>query len=592
MREEAHLPPLRQKILRQFFVLVSLYVGVGIFMMLAVYFSSGVTPQIIHSNYDSISAAMKMKESWNALSLPARHPEKNPNEWKKLFEDMISFEEHNITEPGEGGLASKIRNLWDRSKTNPEATSGRDFIEMRQNLDRLIELNEKGMFKLAEKSVLASKRILIFSIVLFMISLLWAIYLADGLAVKISRPIKDIAEALRRKPRLGTQLKLPVPTNFEMKVLNHEMGRLWDRLCDLQKLNLEELSVQGQKLETVLESVDDGIIVIDNRQTVVQCNEGMLELLGLKKEDVLYHFWADLSTLGDNYLRLRQFLNRDLSPDQSVELAFDGKKRIFSGRCRNILGKNDEPLGMMLYLLHDITENIQREKSKADFLGILSHELKTPLQSLGTASELLLSRKGQWSDEEQMLINTIHDDVARIRIVANEFIQVGSVDLSSLRLKLELTPLNEKLKEWMRPFHVLSKERNVRLEYIQEGSGEIWASVDLIKFPWAISNLLGNAVRVSPSLGIIKVLLSTDSNKVHIEIWDEGPGVPLEIRDKIFEPYFQAKGEGEQKPGFLGLGLTIAKEVVEAHHGEIQYIYREPHGSIFRITLPLISGHG
>jgi len=118
----------------------------------------------------------------------------------------------------------------------------------------------------------------------------------------------------------------------------------------------------------------------------------------------------------------------------------------------------------------------------------------------------------------------------------------------------------------------------------------ILANVDIVKFPWAISNLLSNAIRVSPENGKIKVYITDrEQSAVHVKIIDEGPGIQEEIQKRMFEPYFQGEKVNSGKAsGFLGLGLTIAKEVVEAHEGQIEYFNNKPRGSLFRISLPQV----
>jgi NtrC-family two-component system sensor histidine kinase KinB len=578
------LPPLRKKILRHSFVLVALSILLGTFMMVAVFLASGITPRLIHLNYDSIAASREMHQAWNALRFPEVYPEKSKADWAKQFDQAITFEFGNITEPGEADTAKKIRELWEKTGKDPSHVSSEDFLAMRRELDRLVQINEQGMFSLAAESVSFSRHVLIASLLIFLVVLVLSIYLADGLAVKISSPLKELAETLRKKPALGSKLRLPDPTSLEVRILEHELMILWERLSTLRKLNLDELASQKRWLEAVVTSVDDAILVLDRSEKVIHCNEGLLRLLELGEPQVIGHSWIDLPTASENYFKLRSLFVPAIPIDNAIELVYQGRKRIFSGRCRTV-----GEIGT-LYLLHDITEQRQRDRLKSEFMGVLSHELKTPLQSLGTATELLLSsRTTQAGAEEKMLLDTIHEDVARIRAVANEFVQVGSVDLQSLRLKLEPATLGEKLKDWIKPFQVIGKERSVRIELIEEGSPQIWAKIDVVKFPWAVANLISNAMRVSPNNGVVQVQLSDRRGFADIEIRDEGPGVPEELRSRIFEPYFQGYDpKSTRLAGFLGLGLTITKEVVEAHDGEIEYFPRQSGGSTFRISLPLV----
>jgi signal transduction histidine kinase len=167
--------------------------------------------------------------------------------------------------------------------------------------------------------------------------------------------------------------------------------------------------------------------------------------------------------------------------------------------------------------------------------------------------------------------------------------QVSFVDPHSLRLRIGKHAISELIQEWVKPFKVVAQDRKVKIELSKKGSDVIWANIDAVKFPWAISNLLSNAVRFSPSETTVRVILSDEQSGIKIEIRDEGPGIPEDIRKRMFEPYFQTPApESSSSSGFLGLGLTIAKEVVEAHEGTIAYEPGTPCGSTFRIVLPLV----
>lgn len=587
-----NLPPLRRKILRSFLVVVLLYGIMGSFIMAAVYFASGITPTLIHVNYDSIAAAHQMQEAMHGLLHPEDLPDRKASDWVAQFEKAMAFEISNVTEPGEEEIAKAIQTEWARAKPRIAGSSRGEMLPTWRKIhdltQRLVDVNERGMFTLAESSTRLRSRVLLGAILLFIVTLLYALYLSDALAERVSRPLKDIAEALRNKPVPGQKLKLPTPTSLELRILTFEMTQLWKRLSELRELNIEEIANQRSKLEIVLESVEDAILVLDGYGTVLQCNPGLSRLLGLPEAAVEGHHWRDLSTSDPNYLSLRETLVPNLAKDTTLELDVGGTARIYSARCRNILNEAKESIGT-LYLLHDITEVRQRERLKAEFIGVLSHELKTPLQSLGTAAELMMKRKDSLDPDGRMLVETIYEDVERIRGVAHDIVQVSFVDPHVLRLRVGKHALSELLQEWLKPFKLIARDKQVNLKLTQEGSELICANIDAVKFPWAISNLLSNAIRFSPPDSTVTVALTTKNDEISIEIKDEGPGIPEDVRKKMFDPYFQAPLSDSKVPsGFLGLGLTIAKEVVEAHRGKIEYVPGQPKGSIFRISLPLV----
>jgi signal transduction histidine kinase len=229
----------------------------------------------------------------------------------------------------------------------------------------------------------------------------------------------------------------------------------------------------------------------------------------------------------------------------------------------------------------------QRERLENEFIGVLSHELKTPLQSLGTAAELLDRRRAQLDPALHPLLDIILEDLGRIRGVANDFVQVSQLNVRSVRLNLELVGLGTAVEGWLRPFRVQAEQRGIGLDYEAAGGAGL-CRVDPVKFGWVVSNLLGNALRVSRFGQTVTVRVSDQKLYVELTVEDQGPGIPAELRQRIFEPYFQADGpQGERTAGLMGLGLTIAKELVEAHEGAIEALDAPLQGSLFRVLLPL-----
>ena len=580
------LPTLRRKILKSFWMLVLIYGVLGLFLVISVQIASRTSPKMIHVNYDSISAAGQMREALSAIEDPKKYLGLDPDKAKSQFEKALTFEEGNITEPGEKEIAQGLRESWNRLKGRSQNPSIEEFSHVNQLLRQLVEVNEKGMFQLAHGNEQLSRRVMFGTIAFFLISLIASMFLSDGLAMRISTPLKSIAEALHRRPAIGKSLKLIKPDTLELLILTNELARLWERVTESEKVNVREIIQQKSKLESVLESVEDALLVVDVNGTVSHANVCMLQLLRLSQDEMIGRQWYDLPTIDANYLKLRSILSLEMPKSTEIDLFLENTKRQYSARFRKISSPSDGPLAT-LFLLHDITEKRQRQRFRSDFIDMLSHEIKTPLQSLGTATELLNSQKTELPKDIQPLIETITEDVDRIKAVANEFVQVTQSHSKVMRLKMEMTPMNQAVQEWIKPFHIVAKDRNVKISYEQEGTEVIWANLDRVKFPWVISNLLSNAIRFAPSGSEVIVLLTDRNGAVEIKVKDEGPGVTEEDQMHMYEPFFQSSiATPTDSRGLFGIGLTIAKEVVEAHEGRIEYYLRKPHGSEFRIVLP------
>jgi NtrC-family two-component system sensor histidine kinase KinB len=581
------LPTLRRKILRSFLSVVALYAFLGLLLVASVFIASGTTPRLLHLNYDSISDADQMRESWNALGNPSKYSSKNDTQWIDRFEQGLIQEEANITEPGEKEIAQAIRAIWNQNKNQVSSLDSPKFQEMNALLNRLVTVNEQGMFGLAQSNEALNRQVLIGTVVYLFITLILVIFVAQQLAHRLTQPLKNIAEILHSRPSVSKRLKLPDPTTLELFILTTELTRLWERISDSEKVNVDELVKEKHKLETVLESVEDALLFIGPTGVVSHCNDRLASLVGLTQNQIQGCIWTDLPTLHDNYMKLRDVLRNEMADSQEVELALNSSKFQYSARSRKIVDDKGETTGI-LFLLHDITEKRQRDKFRSEFVDLLSHELKTPLQSLGTATELLVAQKSMFPADTQLILDTISEDIERIRAVAQEFMQVTQSHSKIMKLKLDRVAMNVVVPDWIKPFKIIARDRKVKLDFKLEGSEIIWANIDVVKFPWVISNLLSNAIRHSPSGTTVEVILTDRNGAVEIQIQDEGIGIPEADRDRIFEAFFQGTMASGGR-GLFGVGLTIAREVVEAHDGRIEYFPRTPKGSEFRITLPFPS---
>jgi NtrC-family two-component system sensor histidine kinase KinB len=584
------LPTLRRKILRSFLGILGLYGVLGFFLVIGVKIASGTSPKMIHVNYDSIAAAAQMRQAIDELKNPENYPKKAKEQNRASFEKALAFEEGNVTEPGEKEVARKIRSDWEHARKQDFAIELETFLSLGQSLQELVRVNEEGMFNLAHSNEELSERVMLGSVIFFLISLGMAIVFADSLSRRIALPLKSITEALHRRPSIGRRLKLIEPDTLEMMILTTELNRLWERVTQSEKVNVQELMSQKSKLESVLESVEDALLVVDRDGVVTQANQCLQNLVVLPLEKIRGLKWNDLPTLNENYMKLRSLFGQESLDSLETELELAGANRQYAARSREIVAP-DGIGAAKLFLLHDITEKRQKERFRSEFIDLLSHELKTPLQSLGTATELLVEQRDVLPNSTKPLVDTILEDVERIKAVANEFVQVTQSHSKILKISLQKTALNHMISEWVKPFKIVAKDRQVKLVVNQEGSDVIWADIDQVKFPWVISNLLSNAIRFSPPNSEVEVFITDRNGAVEIQVRDDGPGISEEDQRKMFDPFFQGNqnssaGAPSAGKGLFGIGLTITKEVVEAHDGRIEYYRRQPRGSQFRIILP------
>lgn len=160
----------------------------------------------------------------------------------------------------------------------------------------------------------------------------------------------------------------------------------------------------------ILESVEDGVLVLSAAGDVMLVSHRMLSLLGLAKDDVQGKPWRDLSTSAPNYMALRDGLRDDMQGKQEITLRVGGEERIYAGRRRSLLSGKGAVTGQV-FLLSDVTEKRRRDGLRSEMMDWISHELKTPMQSLGLAADLMARRPGL-DEEMSMLVETVGQDAA------------------------------------------------------------------------------------------------------------------------------------------------------------------------------------
>ena len=580
------LPTLQRRIRRDYFRLVIVFGALGLLLVVAVFVAGRIPTLMVRMNYDSIAWARDMETAMNALRFPEQYPENASERWRDIFETAFAKAKANVTESEEPLILERLQRAWGRFQANAATGSGvdDDYKELRLTLTALVQVNEQGMLERLGHNALMRDATMIGAALLFALGILRAVFMADAIAGKVSHPLRRAAEVFKARPRLGSLLHLPSPQTLEVRILFDELERLWGRLSELDALNVGSLIAEKRKLEVILESADDAILVLDGRGDVAHVSLRMLALLGLEVSRSLGMPWRDLPTTAPNYLALRGVLNSELQGKRDILLLKDGEERVFTARRRDLVALDERIVGQV-FLLGDVTESRRREGLRSEMMDWVSHELKTPMQSLCLAADLLYRRKDDLDSEGRLLVETVLEDVARLRTLSQQFLDIARMTPAALRLSPELVDLASMLDRWLRPFVLLARETGVRLE-IDVPRGLPQVVLDPERFAWVVSNLVSNALHVSSGDDEVRVRLGLGEGEVALHVEDQGAGLPESVQARLFEPFSHGRTAGT-KSGLFGLGLAISRSIVDAHGGRIVHSALEPRGSRFTVFLPL-----
>ena len=586
---------LRNRIRNGGLLMLLIALGLGAVALPKVYRLGGAIRQTLYNNYISIEAAQHMHTALYALQLAQRDgtlAAALPAN-RDTFRHWIDVELNHITEAGEAELANDIerrgRRLFDGiGALSPPQNDG-EFSQLHGRLDELIKMNQAAMFRADSRASQLSTRLAVAFGTGLLLFLVIGGALAWTLAWKISQPLTELADRLRNFSLKGPSLRLGKQPLAELATVAVEFNKMAERLEQFEKLNVERLIYEKSKTEAIIESIEDGIVLIDPQGIVTHINETAGIIMGIEREEALGSPFDDLNSNHPHYLRVRDALRSAAatpgdSPRVEVDLHVRGRDHTYVLKAVPLRHTDGQALGTIL-ILQNITYLRDQDRARVNLVATLSHELKTPLTSLALSAGLLERSKDDLKPKAQELLASISEDIGRIRRLAEDLLDLarGSSKMITIRnLEIDLCQL---IRMVLKTFRLQADEKHVVLSTdASESIPKIHG--DPIKLFWAVSNLIANALRYTPAGGSISISSEHVANAVRLKVSDTGPGIAQEIKDHLFERFTQWNGNGVQ-PGSSGLGLAIVKEIVEGHRGRIFVDSTLGKGTSFTVELPI-----
>ncbi|MFZ1887404.1 MAG: ATP-binding protein [Candidatus Binataceae bacterium] len=587
-------PSLRHRIRNGTLLLLALVMLLGAFTLPRVYSLGGAIRQTLYRNYVSIEAAQHMHAALARLELAERDGRAKDALAPERAEFMrwMDTEDHDYTEVGEPELAHTIRaradELFSQIAVAPAGTRhDAEFNALHARLNDLIAMNRAAMFRADSRSAELGLRLTYQFAASLALVLIFGAAISWGLGWSLSQPLIEVAERLRGVGQRRGQVRLGPQKFAELDAVAREFNQMAERLERFEKLNVDRLVYEKSKTEAIIESLEDGVVLIDSEGMVAHINEIAALIMGVEPKDALGSPFEDLSSNHPHYLRVRDALRNLRKADpasQRIEVQLHVRGRDHTYVLKPVPLHHDEgaPLGTLL-ILQDVTYLRDQDRARANLIATLSHELRTPLTSLALSAELLRRDSAMLDPKQRELLEAILEECARMKALSDNLLNLARGELASISVQRERLDLRQIIEEVVRRFGLQAEEKHVRLTELLEPVPEI--SGDAVKLSWVVSNLIGNALRYTPEGGQIEVAARPVDSKVRLEVSDSGPGIPPEIREHIFERFAQY-GRGGVEKGSAGLGLAIAKDIVAAHGGRIFVDSNAGAGSRFVVELP------
>ena len=396
--------------------------------------------------------------------------------------------------------------------------------------------------------------------------------------------------------KMSSQVKKMALGNYGTVVgidTDDEIGDLAKVFNQISKRIEEEQAVtetERRKLATIIESMMDGIITTDNNGRIILINTSAEDMLGGRNDEIF---------IGKDVLKILNITEYEsieeiLEAEDSllVNASKSDEELLLRAEISKIEKEDKEDLTQMstelegyIIVLYDVTDQERQEKERREFVSTVSHELRTPLTTMNSYIEAL--EEGVLEDKElaPQFIDTIHKETTRMIRMVNELMQLGKMDIKEEHYEKEFIDINKMLEQITDRFALTHPEKNF-IKHIPKIP--IFVEGDQDKLTQVFDNIVNNAIKYSPNGKNITVRVRQNyhHNRVSISIKDEGVGIPLVHIDKIFNRFYRVDKSRQRSMGGTGLGLALAKTIVEAHKGRIWAQSREGYGSIIFVTLP------
>ncbi|WP_404329152.1 ATP-binding protein [Mesobacillus maritimus] len=394
------------------------------------------------------------------------------------------------------------------------------------------------------------------------------------LSTRINAPLRKMREAAFEVARGKFDTKVPILTNDEIG----ELATAFNQMGRQLKFNMNALSQEKEQLSSILSSMADGVITFNRDGTILITNPPAEQFL---------RYW---------YYEQGASENTDAVPSKVMELFQLAVNTVheqvgeitLQGRSFVIIISplfNKKTIRGAVAVVRDMTEERKVDKLRDDFIANVSHELRTPISMLQGYSEAIVDGIAETHEEKQEMAQIIYDESLRMGRLVNELLDLARMQAGHIQLELQDVELKSYINRITRKFQTLAKDKDVQLNtVIETETAEFPFDPDRIE--QVLTNLLDNAIRHIQMSGVITVTVKSMGPELLFEVSDNGPGIHEEDLPFLFERFYKGDKSRTRGRSGTGLGLAIARNIIEAHKGNISARSKLGQGTTFSFFIP------
>jgi PAS domain S-box-containing protein len=500
----------------------------------------------------------------------------------KVIEDNLVKQEHNITERGEQQLTDSLRSKYEQLKlmhNDPVKITG-----LRSEIKRLVyNIMQINMNAIERKDAItkttAGRATLLVAFAgsfLFLVAFSFVVNFPGYIA----NPIKELTERIKEVSKRNYHQQLNFKSNDEFGELGQAFNTMTTKLDEYENSNLASILFEKKRIETIINSMHDAIIGLDEKSFIIFANEVACTLIGMPESSLTGRYAPDIALEND---LLRNLL---VNAQSKMKIYADNRESYYNKEVLSVVSK-DKVVGSVI-ILKNITEFQQLDEAKTNFIATISHELKTPISSIKMSLKLLEdNRIGEVNGEQRQLLENIDEDARRLLQITGELLDMAQAETGKLQLNFGSTHPKNIVDYAVKALKTTAEQKQVTIHVDCDVSlPDVQADLD--KTTWVLINLLSNAIKYSHEKSVVDLAVKIyKADEIEFSVQDHGKGIDDRYLSRIFDRYFKVPGATAEQTG-TGLGLAIAKDFIEAQAGKIGVESEMGGGSRFYFTLKRI----
>jgi two-component system, NtrC family, sensor histidine kinase KinB len=596
---------LRHKLILAFgglFLLLALTAGLAIAVMEG---AAEAFNRIFRENLTSIEAASKMRALSESIDDLLHEADRNGaapdsmrlDSLRQAFDGYLQFQIGNVTVPGEKVATDSLALNWSALRDSlatfpadsaigslPGYRNSKAYLfeQIRRHTERIAALNTGNILSADGEVRRQTEKARRGMTLVLSISAILIIFLLFALGRFILRPISLLTRSVKEIEKGNLDLSLQVRTRDELGELAEAFNAMAARLREFRRSDQARFLRTQQATQMAINSLPDAVAVLSVQGEIEMANEAASQHFDIKPG-------AHVATLGLVWLQqLYDKVMREMRPfhpqgyESALQIFLDGRERFFLPHAIPIVDDKRLATGLTV-VLADVTELRRLDESKSDLIATVSHEFKTRLTSVRMAVHLLLDDKvGELNDRQAELLLAARDDSERLYRIIEGLLDLGRIRAGKMQMDMHPIAATEWIRQSLDDYQHIAQDKGLRLaEKFPEEAVSVLA--DPARIDLVLENLFSNAVKYTPPGGEITVSYEVRADEVAFSVADTGVGIPEEELPRIFERFY--RGARLDVPDGAGLGLAIAKEIVEAHGGHMDVTSHLGQGSVFTFTL-------